>query len=452
MNNNVNVISEVSKYIAKSSDMQLPSEVVNKAKQHILDTLAAMISGSQIKPGILAAKFIESQGGKEEAQLFCSPTVTTAINAALANGIMAHADETDDFLPNHWFHPGAVIVPAALSVAEREGADGMSFLKAVIAGYDIGSRIIEALGRKSLEKVNRNTHGIGGTFGAAASACSILRLEDKLVRYALSYAAQQSSGLNYWMRDEDHIEKAFLFSGMPARNGVTAALMIHSGFTGIADPFSGDNNFFEIASPYSKPEILVESLGSHFSIMETYMKKYSVGGPIQAAMEALTNLMGKYKLTALDIQEINVFLPMIGPVAKAKMPNVSLRYLFAVTLIDGKLTFEMSHSHERMNDPEVIDLESRIHLEENKDMFEPGALRQAIVVIKRKNDVTIKEHVKYWRGTPQNPMSNEDVEEKCFDLISPILGVDRAKSIINKIWHLENVSNMRDLRNLYSSR
>jgi 2-methylcitrate dehydratase PrpD len=445
----VSVIGEVSAYIAEGGDKPLPSEVVARAKQHILDSLASMISGSQLKPGKLAKQFAERQLGKEEAQIICSSVLTTAINAALANGMMAHSDETDDFLPKCYFHPGSVIVPAALSIAEREGADGMRFLRGVVVGYDIGSRIIQALGREALEKTGRDSHCLGGTFGAAAAASSILRLEDGLVRYVLSYAAQQSSGLNYWTRDEEHIEKAFLFSGMPARNGVTAALMVHDGFTGLSDPFSGENNLFEITSPHSRPEILVESLGRHFSVMDTYMKKYTVGGPIQSALEALSLLMEKHHLSAKDIQNIDVSLPHAADlVGKAKMPPVNLRYLFAVTLVDGKLTFEMAHSYERMNDPALIDLKERITVEENKDLFEPGALRQAIVEIKTKKGITVKEHVKYWRGTPENPMSNQDVEKKCHDLISPILGSDRAQNLIDIIWNLENVGNMRDLRHL----
>ncbi|MFC1967318.1 MmgE/PrpD family protein [Chloroflexota bacterium] len=447
-NSSVNLIGEVSAYIAESGDKELPTDVVNGAKQRILDSLAAMVSGSQLKPGKLARQFVESQLGKEEAQVVCSSFVTTAINAALANGIMAHADETDDFMPKLWFHPGSVIVPAALSMAEREGADGTSFLRAIVVGYDIGSRIIQALVKESLEKTNRDSHCMAGSFGAAAAACSILRLEDTMVRHALSYAAQQASGLNFWTRDVEHIEKAFLFSGMPARNGITAALMVQGGFTGTSDPFSGESNLFEITSPDAKPDMLVDSLGSRFAIMESYMKKYPVGGPIQAAIEGLSLLMEKHNLGPKDIKTVDVYMPKVVLVAKAKMPNVNLPYLFAVTLIDGELTFEASHSHERMNDPEVVELGKHIRVEENRDLFEPDALRQAIVEIKTNAGTEVREHVKYWRGTPENPMSNQDVEKKCQDLMSPILGINQAKELIDRIWNLEKVGNIRDLRPL----
>ena len=448
----IDLIGEVSAYIARSGDRQLSPEVVTKTKHHILDTLAAMISGSQLRPGKLAKQFGEKQLGREESQIICSSVVTTAINAAFVNGIMAHADETDDFIPQHHFHPGSVIVPSALAVAEREEADGMRFLNGVVVGYDIGIRLIQALDREALDKVNRNSHCLGGTFGAAAAASSILQMEDALVRHVLSYAAQQASGLNYWTRDEEHIEKAFLFSGMPARNGVTAALMVQEGFTGLSDSFSGENNLFEISS-HSRPEILVEALGGHFAIMDTYMKKYSVGGPIQSALEALSLLMEKYHLGAKDVQNIVIYLPSYASlVSKAKMPDVNLPYIFAVTLIDGTLSFEMAHSYERMHDPEVIDLQKHVKTEENKDLFAPGTLRQAIVEVKTKDGIAVKEHVKNWPGTAENPMTNSDVEKKCRELIAPVLGTDRAQKLIEGIWKLEDISDMRKLRHLMQTR
>ena len=132
------IIGKVSAYISKSGHAELPEGVIEKAKHHILDTIAAMVSGSKLKPGLLAKQHAQSQAGVGEAQVVGSSIVTSAINAAFANGMMAHADETDDFNARSKMHPGVAIVPSALATAEREGTDGMGFLKAVVVGYGAG--------------------------------------------------------------------------------------------------------------------------------------------------------------------------------------------------------------------------------------------------------------------------------------------------------------------------
>ena len=136
-----NVIAEVSSYISRSGEAKLPKDVIEKTKHHILDTLAAVISGSTLKPGVLARRYVKGQGGVKEAQVAGSRIIASAINAAFVNGIMAHADETDDSHAKSFTHPGCAIIPAALAVSERQGVDGSSFLKGVVVGYDIGCRM-----------------------------------------------------------------------------------------------------------------------------------------------------------------------------------------------------------------------------------------------------------------------------------------------------------------------
>lgn len=445
------VISEVNSYISGSGERGLPAEVVARAKYHILDTLAAIVSGATLKPGQVARKYAEGQLGVQEGQIICSPMVTSAVNATFANAMAAHADETDDFRPDLGFHPGCIIVPAALSIAERERASGMSFLKGVVVGYDIGCHFMQAAGPKKLRETGRNAPSFGGTFGAAAAAASILRLKDDLVRHVLSYAARQTAGLNYWPHEKEHTEKAFVFAALPSRNGVTAALLAQSGFTGVWDSISGENSFFECISPDSRPELLAEGLGSRYDIMLTWIKKYPVGGPIQAAMDALLRLIEKHGLRSQDVQSLVVYMPQpFGDLDNSIIPNINPQYLLAVTLLDGKLTFEASHSHQRMNDPAVIEVKSRIKVAVDKGLLKDGGSRQAIVEVVTKDGTIFKEHVIHWRGRPENPMTTEEVEKKCENLLTPVLGADRSQKLINKIWNLEQVSDLRELRPLLS--
>src|SRR5207244_8070531 len=126
---------------------------------------------------------------------------------------------------------------------------------------------------------------ISGTFGAAAAAGCAASLTAPQMRWLLSYTAQQTSGLASWQRDSDHIEKAFDFGGMPARNGVTAALLVQAGGTGVDDILSGADNFFQAFAPKNDPAMLVDKLGERYEITRTNVKKWTVGAPIQAPRE-----------------------------------------------------------------------------------------------------------------------------------------------------------------------
>ncbi len=158
-------------------------------------------------------------------------------------------------------HPGCGIVPAALAVADREEADGLRFLKGVVAGYDIGCRITQALGVENVRRRALSLHGIGSNFGAAAAAASVLGLREGACKICMGLCRAAGLGKYYWVRDTDHVEKAFVFAGMGARNGVTSAILVQSGFTGVADVFSGEHNYFESFSPVANRGLLVEELG-----------------------------------------------------------------------------------------------------------------------------------------------------------------------------------------------
>ena len=150
-------------YMAGAGATALPAPVLQKTKHHILDTIAAMVSGTTLKPGRLALQYAEEQGGKPEAQVIGSSLITSAVTASLANGMLAHSDETDDSNGSAGIHPGCAVIPAALAMAERENASGADLIRAVALGYDIGSRTNKALGRDAMRARNHLPYGIGGT-------------------------------------------------------------------------------------------------------------------------------------------------------------------------------------------------------------------------------------------------------------------------------------------------
>ena len=198
------VMRQLSAYIAAALRKPLPSAVVEKTKHHILDTLAAMISGSRLAPGKKATTYVKTLGGVKESCVIGSNIVTTAVNAALANGMLAHADETDDSHAPSLTHPGCGIVPAALAMAEREERNGTALVRAVALGYDVGCRLTQALDAYQFREDGHSTHSFGPMFGAAAAAGALASLRERQVRHLLSFTAQQASGISCWMRDGQH--------------------------------------------------------------------------------------------------------------------------------------------------------------------------------------------------------------------------------------------------------
>src|SRR5207247_2013275 len=226
--------------------------------------------------------------GVARVRTVAAPDVLSApSDAALANGLLAHADEPDDSHAPSLSHPGCAVVPAALAVGEALGIDGRHFLRAVALGYDVGPRVTMCLGVPALSRdAHLSSHSIAGAFGAAAAAGCAAALDAQRMRWLLDYTAQQSSGIAAWQRDSDHIEKAFVFGGMPARSGVTSALLVHAGWTGIDDIFSGPDNFLLAHAPNADAAALADKLGERYEVVRTNIKKWSVGSPIQAPRAA----------------------------------------------------------------------------------------------------------------------------------------------------------------------
>ena len=172
--------------MAAARERSLPPEVARETKHRILDTLAAMVSGAHLKPGEMAIRYARAQGGVAEATIVATDIRTSAVNAALVNGMFAHADETDDFEPVTKAHPGCAVVPAAFAMAEREGRSGVETLCAVTLGYDVCCRFLMALGPDLVRATHRSAEGTSSTLGGAAAAASLARLDESGMRYALS--------------------------------------------------------------------------------------------------------------------------------------------------------------------------------------------------------------------------------------------------------------------------
>ena len=434
--------------MVEAREKNLPPEVAAACKHRILDTLGAMVSGARLKPGEMAIRYIRGQGGTAEASVLTTNIMTSAVNAALANGMFAHADETDDFEPVTKAHPGCSVVPAALAIAEREGRSGIELLRAVALGYDVCCRFLMALGPDLVRGTHRSAEGVSSTYGAAAAAASLARLDETGMRYALSYAAQQVSGIWSWVQDTEHVEKAFDFGGMGARNGVTAALMVQTGFTGVSDILDGENNVLEALSTEPKPAEMVAGLGSRFFVTETAIKTYSVGYPIQAALDSFLKLRRENSLNVNNVARIVVRLPEDGArvVDNRSMPDVNCQHIIAVALVDGTVSFSDSHSVERMKDPQVRAVKERVELVADRQLMDPEAPRSGFVQVTLRDGRTFSQFTRYPSGTKENPLSTQQVNAKVRDLMAPVLGAERTETVIQRVNALEQLDNVRGLR------
>lgn len=444
------MIDRLSGYIAQAARLELPPEVVAKAKHHVLDTFAAMLSGFELLPGRLASAYAQRQGGTAEAQVVGSGFLTNVTTAALVNGMLAHADETDDSHAPSLTHPGCAIVPAALVMADKVDASGEAFLKAVVLGYDVCTRTNLTIGVEVLDRTQRSTYSLSGAFGAMAAAASLAGLDAKAVRYALSYTAQQASGLASWRRDEEHVEKAFVFAGMPARNGVAAVDMVQAGFTGVPDVFAGPTHFLGAFSPEADPQTWVDGLGERFEILRTNIKRWPVGSPIQAAVDSLLALMREHGFGVDDVARVVCRLPEAGAqtVDDRHMPDINLQHILAVTLLDGGLAFVASQDYGRMADPQVLAVKRRVELIADPMLNGTDPPRQGIVEVETVGGERWEHRTYAVRGTLDNPMSDAEVKAKAADLLVPLMGEGRSRALADAVWSLPDRSSMQALRPL----
>lgn len=443
------VMRELSAYIAGALKRPLPKPVAECGKHHLVDTLAAIVSGSRLLPGKKAIEYVKSLGGAKQCSVVGTRVLTSSVNAAFANGMMAHADETDDSHVPSLAHPGCGVVPAALAMAEREARDGKAVLRAVVLGYDVCARSNFALGPSQLRAKGHSSHSFGPLFGAAAAASALAGLKPDQVRHLLSYTVQQAAGVDCWARDREHVEKAFDFGGMPARNGVAAATMVASGFTAVDDVFSGKKSFFSAYSSAPDPEALTRGLGRTYEVVNTNIKRWSVGSPIQAALDSLSALIEEHGIAADGVEKLTVTMHQSGAatVNDRAIPDISLQHMLAVMLIDGTVTFASSHDERRMRDPRVLAVKQRIGLIGSAEL-ERAPTRQAILELRTRDGRLLTHHTKAVRGTAANPMTRKEVDVKSFNLMAPVLGKRRARTLIDTLWEIEKVRDFRRLRPL----
>jgi len=442
---------ELSRYISQATKRKLPAPVAERAKLHLIDTFAAMVSGSRLLPGKRAIAYVKALGGAPHAGVIGTRMVTSPVLAALANGMFGHADETDDTHPPSLTHPGTSVVPAALAIGESRRLSGEQVLRAVVLGYDVCSRLLLALHPMPFLRSGHHAGAFGQAFGAAATAGALLNLDPLHVRYMLSYSGQQAAGLYTMFRDPEHIEKAYAMGGMPAHNGTAAALMAATEWTGVEDVFTGERDFFFTFAPDADREALTRGLGRDYEILRAAIKRWPVGGPIQGPLHVLRDLMEQHRFGANDIERVIACMPdkELEIVNNRDMPDISVQHLLALMLIDSEVTFKSAHDFGRMKDRRILDLRKRIEAVGDASLTDVQRRWRCVMEVRLKDGRTLHHQTMAAKGSFENPLTRAEEEEKALDLLAPILGKARSRALLDALWNIDRLSDVRALRKLY---
>jgi 2-methylcitrate dehydratase PrpD len=452
----------LTEFIVGTREADWPEDTLELGRRHILDTLAAIVVCRDLETAEVARKFALAQSGGVAGG---STILGTSLRASLPDAIFAsamtgHGAEINDFNPSAFVQPGPSVVSTALTVAEREHRPGSEVVRAVIAGYELACRIPKALGVGRLAAMGVSGHGVGPVFGVAAAASSLLRFDETQIGDVLSYCGQQASGSLQWLMDVRHIEKSFVFAGMPARNGIHAALFVEAGLTGVPDVVDQAGSWIQapmFTEGYlTRPDVhghsaatndyqldyLTDDLGKRFEMPLVAYKRYPVGGPCGAVMDAMLRLA--QGVATEDVDQLLIEMPGNASIwAGAEMPALNLPYLCSVILLDKKLDFDTAQDLERMhNDAQVRELMPRVEvrLDRSQEATPPAPrVESARVTLTRRDGTQEVDFVEHVRGFPANPMSHEDVEAKALELMVPKLGEKRAHTVVELVWGIDTL-------------
>lgn len=431
--------SQVARYAAAASGLALPPKVVERTKLHLLDSIAAIVSGAALDAGRTGQRYAQSVDGRAVASILGTTLRAPLVEAALANGMAAHADESDDSHEDSQTHPGCGVVPAAMVAAESYTSSGAELLRAVALGYEMTIRFARALGAAmTFKSSSLSSHAYGPLFGAGYAAGSLMRFDERQFHILLNYLAQEASGLTTWRLDQAHTLKSYVFAGMPASNGVKVAAMVRAGFSGDGDALDRSNrNMLDAISPNPAPGALMDGIGERYAIMETDIKMYPVGYPIASPLAALEKIIAMPGFRGVDTVELRVFYhedwyKVIGD--ETRMPDVNMRYCLAVTLLDGRLTFAAAHDAERMRAPDVLAMGLRIRMLPPKSYLDRFAAR---IEIDAGGRTFAAEQDRYVLGRAENFMSRSQVQDKAQELLETVLSPTAARAVVVAVDDIE---------------
>jgi 2-methylcitrate dehydratase PrpD len=439
------VVERFASWAVQFRAQALAPEVLHHAKRAVIDLHAAMISGAVTAPATLLEKALAEELDRGEARLALGRKATMRA-AALINGAAAHTTEVDDIYRDGIYHPGAPTIPAALALAQAHGASGAQFLRAVVVGYEISTRIGAAMGRAHY-KYWHNT-GTIGCFGACAAAAELLQLDAARFAHALATVTTFSAGLQQSFR-MDSMSKP-LHAGRAAEAGLTAALAAREGVTGSLDVIEGEAGYGKAMSDGPDWEKALATLGRDFHITRMTFKNHTCCGHTFAAIDGALALQAKMGLAAKDIQRVKVgtykaALDVAGydEPRTAAEGRFSLKYVVATALTHGSVRFA-AFEPDRLGNPATRDLMRRVAVAVDPQLDAAFPAQRAARVAIESRDGRREEFLQPTRiGDPDAPLSDAQLDAKYLELAGPVLGEAKAKELLGRLWRLEALKSLR---------
>jgi 2-methylcitrate dehydratase PrpD len=435
---------------------QLPEWVVSEAKKVTLDLVGSILAASapQYRASQLIGDYVRLIGGNEECTVVGRDFKTSCVNAALANGTMGYAADIEGGLinPQAPQHAGAVLTPVALAMAEREKSDGSRFLAALVLGVEVSARVGEACRTSRSYPHSFHTSAVFGHFGAAACAAHLLGLKRREFTNALGLAGMNATGLINWVTDLTEHSRPYVI-GVASSNGVRSALLAELGFGGPPAIFDATKfNIYEAFSTEMHLDRLTKDLGEKYWIMDNLgFKPYPCCYDIFTGLDALLGIMQEQGLVGHDIKEI------IHRVKKDRAPTIdnnpikshNAQYIMAVAATRGSIMPD-DILEDRRGDPQVRDMYGRVRLVGDPELDKKAASRPAAVEIRTNDGRKFSKSVDWPTGSPQNPMSQAELEAKFLRLATTVTTSRRAKQIMSLIERLEDVPDVAELAALLS--
>lgn len=436
----------------------IPADVVDRMKTSVLDSIGCCLYGATLPWTQRVQAMVEDEGARPVASIFGQGSKTSVAGAVLVNATAGHAFELDDIHKESIVHAGSIAVPVVLALAERQGhVCGQTLLAAMTAGYEIGTRVGNAA---TMELFFRGFHpqGSSGVFVAAASAAHMLALDARRTRHALGIVGSQAGGL---MAAQEGAMVKRLHSGRAAQSGVYSALLAERGFTGISDVLeAGYGGYLSTYSNKPNAARLTDGLGTVWEAGKVGYKPHACVTSIHAALDAFAHLIRQHGLSPSDIARVEVGIsPMTYThcaweykaqgVTAAQM---NLFYGMAVMAFDG-VAFVAQYNEDRLAEPRLLDFIQRIEARVDPEIEAMGSVfrHAARVAVTLRNGERLSHQILHRRGSPENPLSAEDVEYKFRHVVDSCLSAQDIGRLVQLVGRLEQLDDLSELISLLAA-
>ena len=412
--------AELAKFASGLKFSDIPEAVASRCEDLLLDTMASILAGSTARAVKAIAKYAELMGpANGQSEDYVNRRLTSPVFAAMVNAAAAHVVEQDDVHNGSVFHPAAVVFPPAIAVAQAIGASGEELITAAVAGYEVGIRIGEFLGRSHYKIFH--TTGTAGTVAAAVTVGRLLKLDPEQMLNAIGSGGTQAAGLWEFLRDAADSKQ--LHTAHAASSGLTAAYLAKDGFTGARRILEGLQGMGAGMSTDADPAKLVDRLGSRWALAETSFKYHASCRHTHPAADALQAVMREHGLNASDIASVVTrvhqgAIDVLGPVTDPQTVHQSKFSMGTVlALIALKNSADLANFDRALKDQEVAAFRDLVtmELDEEVDTAYPQRWIGKVTVTTRDGRV-LEGRVDEPKGDPGNTLSRQEITDKAMRL------------------------------------